>query len=534
MNELPGWFSGASTALALAVGAALAGFWHGVWPLAAPNLLLFSLVCGAAAFAGVNDTFRAMTVRPMDPTLAAAEILVGGVGTFFLLHHRFLPFVIAAVLVIGVRANSGRLTALVVDLYDKGSVVAARATRQSFTGMVLLLELLLVICGLGSTFETSLSLWHWGFGPIALVAGASGLVLISGANYEVMRTRFRGGEVTSDESFGTGWWGPAAGLIASVLIIGAVVAPPPAIISLRQVSHAIYQFSSRTIVPTSEASTGAAKSSSASSTGILGTHLTPSRIGAFFFVALILFFLVMMVIRFFRYSKQAGQDAFFVVMEYWRKFRALAVSSSGFFVGIYQLILLGIKEGDWRGLVRMLRLWLSWLLELFSLDFWRNAWSHLNIRTFSHKVGASYAAEAGPRTWAGAAWTLAPGDPRRRIREIYRKFLTEAKDIGMGRRPNQTPSTYRRALAKVEPTTAEGLEELTSAYEWARFSQHPVEPRHLELAESGWGRITRVFSVRRERAPAPQKGKGPGTGELARPKEEGRAVTISQPRGRRR
>ncbi len=524
MSDLPGWFTTAVVVLALAVGAALAAFWHAVWLGASPNILLFALVCGAAGLMGVSDTFRSMTVRPLDPTLVLVEIIVGGVATLLLVHHRFLPFIIAAIIVFAVRGNSGRLTTLLVNLYHEGKTEVARRTRGSFTSIVLILEVVFVIAGLGSNLEKSLSLWQWGFAPIALAAGAAGLMLISGAEYEVMRTRFLGGQVSSDASFGTGWWGPAGGLIAAVLIIGAILAPTPAIFSVHQISHFIYEHAAKTVKATGSENLGGTTNLSTASSA-KGHVLSKSNLGLGLFVVLLLAFIVLAGFGLYRYSRRLGQDVGSVLLGYWQRTRAFGIGAAAFFVGFYRLLVLGIRDGDWAGLLRMLRLWLHWFLEIFSVGFWRNRWRHLGIRSFSHKEGASFAAEAAARTIAGSAWNLAAGDPRRRIREIYRQFLMDAKSLGLGRRPNQTPAVYQHTLAKVEPATAEGLVSLTSAYEWARFSHHPVEQQHLEGATSGWERISKVFSVRRPKPAEPgAKGKEKPDAGAMEERVEGRAV----------
>jgi hypothetical protein len=184
---------------------------------------------------------------------------------------------------------------------------------------------------------------------------------------------------------------------------------------------------------------------------------------------------------------------------------------------------------------RFLRRWWGWILDVITGRLFRNIWRQLGIRSAAHKEGASFAAASKARTMAGAAWKLPPGDPRRRIRELYRQFMQEAKNAGIGREPYQTPRTFRVMVETAEPAMTEGLGDLTGAYEWARFSPHPVTPDHITSASSGWERISGFLTRRRERFRA--QGAGLATGERrggVRPgQDEGQSVTIREKGPRR-
>lgn len=531
MTDLPPWYSLGTLGLAAALGAALAAVWHGLWPFGDPNIFGFAAMCAAVAFVGVNDTFRVLTRQPMDPSLAVAELVVGAGLTLLLTQHG-LPFIVALLLLIGVRSQAGRLTRIVVDIYDKGTAEVARGARRAFTTLVLALEMVVAACLVWSGLDRSAALLQWATAPIVLLAGVCGLVLVSGAEYEVMRSRFRGGEVTTDASFGTGWWGPVAGLIAAVVILSAVVPPLPSFITLRSVGATVVSVSERTVPGSAPQSTTARPPAKPNAV----TKLIPKRVrqnaGIYIFLLFLVALLVTLTIRLLRYSRRLGLDALEVGLQYWRRGVETAVSAATFFSGLYSLLMQGLRDGDWRGMTRFLRRWWQWFLDALRGALFRNVWRQLGIRSAAHRTGAEFAAAAGPRTLAGAAWNLPPGDPRRRIRELYREFMQEARLAGLPRRPSQTPRAYRVTVAAAEPGSEEGLGELTGAYEWARFSPHPVTGDEIAHASRGWERVAGFLTRRRER-------QGPAAeGRAARPQaggaEAGRGVRVQGARPRRR
>lgn len=508
MTDLPAWFTAAAVGWGTAMGAAVASLWFGLWPLHDPNILAFAGLCGAIAFVGVVDTFRALTKRPMDPTLAVAELVVTGALIAVITPH-FVQFLISAVLVALVRGQVGALTRVIVDLYDSGRQDVARRTRGRFTTVMLVTGGLVTAFVLFSSLDRSASLFAWRTAPIVLLAAVAGLVLVSGAEYEVMRSRFHGGQVTTDESFGTGWWGPVGGLIAAVVIVSAIVPAPPAVISLQEVGQAVAWTSYHTVPngkgnehvgTTSVGKTGGLKIT----TGVQIAPAGPSP-GLFIFLGLLAALVVTLAIRSVRYSRQLGVDTFELVMRYVRSVGALVWSTVSFFVGFVQLLLEGLA-GDWSGMKRFLRRWWLWILDVITGRIFRNIWRQLGIRSADHKAGEEFAAEARARTMAGAAWNLPPGDPRRKIRELYRQFMQEAKDAGLGRRPSQTPRTFQLMVQTAEPATVEGLGQLTGAYEWARFSHHPVTTDHIGRASSGWEGIKGYLVRRREKFRAASAG----------------------------
>lgn len=528
MNDLPPWFSIAVVGLFTALGAAFAALWHGLWPGAAPNLFAFAALCLLIAFFAINDTFRAMTRQPMDPSVALVEVVVGG-AALFALTQRVLPFVIAVAFCVLLRSEAGRLTGLIVTLYDRPSAELARRLRRRFSGLALGAGMGMVLCGLGSNLETSTSLLHWGFGPIAVVAGGCALILVSGAEYEVMRTRFRGGEVTADASFGVGWWGPVAGLIAAVIIVAAIAPPLPSFITLHQVGTAVLNVAQHTTRNTGPQNLGPASTTATHAKGPAKIGPIPrSELGLFLFLLLVLVFVAVEIVRALLVMKRLGVGGWGLLQEYWGRARIIGEQAGVFFVGLYALVQEGLRGGDWRGLQRLLRRWWQQLLAALTGMLRRNVWHTLVARSAGHRQGADFAAQAGPRTAAGAAWRLPPGDPRRRIREMYREFMQRAGEVGLARRPHQSPATFGRMVVGEEPAAGDGVTQLTTSYEWARFSVREVSEDQVSSATRGWGVVGAVLGRRRE-VPAGQAGQGgtppPGAGgRHARPPAPGEAA----------
>lgn len=530
MSDAPAWYVIGSVGLAAAFGAAIAAVWHGLWPFGDPNLFALAALCGLVAFVGVQDTFRAMTRKLMDPGLALVELIIGGALALLLTQH-VLPFFVAVAVLAAVRAECGHLTRLVVDLYDTGSAEVARRTRRSFTSLLLVLGFIVGAALVWSGLDHSAGLLQWRSAPIVLLAGVCGLVLVSGAEYEVMRSRFRGGEVTTDAAFGVGWWGPVAGIIAAVVILAALVPPLPSVITLHTVGADVIVVSERT-VPSSgpqNVSLPSAQKSPGPIAKVLPRQVR-NHAGLYIFLLLLATLVVTVVVRALLYARRLGMDAAQIVVGYWRGAVETARAAAAFFTGLYDLLMQGIRDGDWRGLARFGLRWWRWLLEVLSGALRRNIWRQLGIRSAAHREGASFAASPGVRTMAGAAWNLSPEDPRRRVREVYRRFMQEASEAGLPRRASQTPRTYQLAVQAAEPGTAEGLADLTGAYEAARFSPHALSGASVDTATGGFNRIAAFLLRRRERTRnQSEQGARPAAG----PARDGQSVQIRRGAPRR-
>jgi uncharacterized membrane protein (Fun14 family) len=547
MNDLPPWYSIAAVGLATALGAAFAALWHGLWPAGAPNLYGFTVLCLLIAFFAVNDTFRALTRSPMDPGLALVEVLVGG-GALFAMTQRPLPFFVGLAFCVFLRVEMGGMTTLIINLYDRGARADAERLRRRFSGMALGSGMAMVLCGLGSRLETSPSLLHWGFGPIAVVGGVCALLLVAGAQYEVVRARFRSEEVAVDPGFGAGWWGPVVGLIAAVVVVAALVPPLPSAITLQQVGAAALRVAEHTSHNTGPQNLPTQAATTAHKKGPAKIGPIPrGELGLYMFLTLVAIFLVVEVVRSLLVMRRLGVGAAGLAAEYARRLRLLAAQAGSFFTGLYALVREGLRSGDWRGLQRLLRRWWRWVVDLFATLRRGNVWRVLVPRSAAHRAGAEFAIAAGPRTAAGAAWRLPPGDPRRRIREMYRDFMARAAAVGLGRRPHQTPQAFSRMVSAVEPEAAGVLGTLTASYEVARFSERPLTEEHVGVAERAWNTVTGFLRRRRPGDAAPPAGSAgsqvdPGAAgrrPAGRPRpgaaEPGRERTLTErPPGRRR
>lgn len=540
MSDLPVWFTIATIGYGLSFGAALAALWHGLWPYAGahvfmPNIFAFAALAGVVALVGITDTFRHVTRQPMDPSWALVEIITGG-ALALVLTQRMLPFVIAVVLLATVRGQAGRLTRVVIELYTSGAPEVARRARRTFTGCLGWYGILLVLFLLFSGLDHSAALIHWTTAPIVLIAGVSGLMLVSGTQYEVMRSRFRGGQVTAEASFGTGWWGPVAGLIATVIVLSAVLPPPPSFITLREVGQIVVTIGDHTIVSTGAQNlTPQTPEQAATPTAKKLPQKLREHAGLIIFALLLAAGVITVAVRTVLYARRAGGDVFQIVLDYVGRGVELARASAVFFTGVWELLRQGLG-GDWRGLFKFARQWWTWIVEAFTSVLRGNVWRQLSIRSSDHKAGEEFAAKGGPRTLAGAAWNLPPGDPRRRVRELYRQLLQEAREAGLARRPSQTPAAFRSAIVAAEPATAEGLGQLTGAYEWARFSPHPVSGDVVAQAGGGWSRIAGFFQRRREQQQtAAARGSTRSAEGFAGAKTDaGKGVTVRRDRPRRR
>ncbi len=498
MNELPPWYTVGTVGLAGAFGAAAAAAWGGLWPYGAPDIFAFAALCAAVALAGIWDTFRAMTSTASDAGAALVELVVGGALALLLTRH-FLPLVVALTLLVLVRIYTGRLTRVMLRLWDAPNPELARKVRHTFMGTALWLGLAIGILLVWSGLDHAPGLLAWRTAPVVLLAGVCGLVLVSGSEYEVMRTRFRGGQVQSDASFGTGWWGPVAGLIAAVVILAALLPPLPSVISLHTIGHTVVQVSERT-TPSAAPQVVTTTSTKPGPVAKILPRQVRQSFGTYLFFFLLAVLAVLVVVRLVLAARRLGLGAADILARYSAGAVEGTRSAWALFAGLYALVRQGLRDGDWRALTRLLRQWWRWLVEAILAGLRRgNVWSQLGIRATSGRAGAAFAAAAGPRTLAGAAWNLAPGDPRRRVRETYRRFLQQGREAGLPRRPGQSPRTYERAVRSAEPGAEVGLSDLTGAYEQARFSPHPVGADDIARADGGWQRIAGFFSRRQER-----------------------------------
>lgn len=133
------------------------------------------------------------------------------------------------------------------------------------------------------------------------------------------------------------------------------------------------------------------------------------------------------------------------------------------------------------------------LAALFAslLAFWR--WIRLpaRMRAALRFLGLERP-ETGPAAEAAAGTMLnrvsALLNPRAAVRAAYRRFLRDMAAAGTARPAHATPRAYADAL----PQAPAEIADLTTAYEWARFSDHAPERRWLQMARRGLAAVARL------------------------------------------
>lgn len=82
-----------------------------------------------------------------------------------------------------------------------------------------------------------------------------------------------------------------------------------------------------------------------------------------------------------------------------------------------------------------------------------------------------------------------PGDPRRRIREMYQQVLAQAIRLGTPREKGQTPQAYGTTLSGLCPEEESSIHTLTQAYVAARYGTEPPTESQVQAASSATERI---------------------------------------------
>jgi hypothetical protein len=129
------------------------------------------------------------------------------------------------------------------------------------------------------------------------------------------------------------------------------------------------------------------------------------------------------------------------------------------------------EVGGWRqALVRLWEALWSWLAFWRWLRGWRLGREPRLPRSGTpDRSGPGRTPAAGT---GGLPWGL--GDPRRRIRAAFRRYLRQVAAAGMPRRPQETPAVLLRRIEPQLPSAAAEATLLTHAYEEARFSDHAI------------------------------------------------------------
>jgi hypothetical protein len=114
-------------------------------------------------------------------------------------------------------------------------------------------------------------------------------------------------------------------------------------------------------------------------------------------------------------------------------------------------------------------------------------------------------ARPGPRRMG--FFRLGGAAPREQVLYYYLSLVRRAGELGVRRRPAQTPSEYEPVLASELPDVENELAALTDAFVEARYSPRPVDPEAPSRARALWSRLRAAM---RERKINDERGKGSG------------------------
>jgi hypothetical protein len=448
---------------------------------------------------------RARAAARLLPELAA------GWGVSWLLTGRWWSCLLAFALAVAVRRQGYGLARQVARLRLAGNpttVLRARAAVARRIPATLAVLALAVLAG---------GLDRRGLAPLlVLPAAAGGLLLWTGAEHQALQARFRLAGAVADADLGAGWGRLAGGLVGLLVATAALLPPPPALLPLGRLAAALGAWAVRLDLFGPPAAPPAAPRPFRPPPAA-APRWAQLALGAILLLA-VAAVLVQALVRWRRSRHPAGQPTAWLGdlrRTVGEALRAAWLLLLGFGAALRE----EFAGGSWLGVWALGRQALAGLLA--AVRRW------LRPARRGKTPTAAPAPPAGP-TAATAAEPARVGDglpadgARRRVRERYRAFAVLARQAGLPRLPGQTPAAHRHALELAEPGMAEGLAELTGAYEWARFSPHPVGPVHIAAAERGWRLVApplRARAARREasgtlpaRPPAPGRGRsGVGT-----------------------
>jgi hypothetical protein len=79
----------------------------------------------------------------------------------------------------------------------------------------------------------------------------------------------------------------------------------------------------------------------------------------------------------------------------------------------------------------------------------------------------------------------------------YLSLVRRAGELGIRRRPAQTPSEYEPVLASELPDVQTEVDALTAAFIEARYSPRPVDPQAPNQARALWARLRAAMRERK-------------------------------------
>jgi len=133
-------------------------------------------------------------------------------------------------------------------------------------------------------------------------------------------------------------------------------------------------------------------------------------------------------------------------------------------------------------LLAFLRLLLGWLRLRPDMEAWRPG---------AARPGDEGTAHGGRAT----GWLAALTDPRLAVRAAYRRYLRAAAAAGHARAAAESPTAYLQRMRPVVATAEPEARDLTTTYEQARYSGHPVAPIGVARVREALARLLRLLRV---------------------------------------
>lgn len=146
-------------------------------------------------------------------------------------------------------------------------------------------------------------------------------------------------------------------------------------------------------------------------------------------------------------------------------------------------------------------------------EWWRQLWGEVQLRASALRQGLQTALRRDGD--ADAAVSRRPPvavdqlTPREQVRYYYLQAVERAAQQGVARRPAETPAEFLRDLQTEWPDSAGDAEQLTAAFQQARYSPAPVDDGDSHTARDTWKRVRGALR-RRDRQSTTQQGANDG------------------------
>ncbi len=106
------------------------------------------------------------------------------------------------------------------------------------------------------------------------------------------------------------------------------------------------------------------------------------------------------------------------------------------------------------------------------------------------------------------SFRLGGAAPREQVLYYYLSLVRRAGELGLQRRPAQTPREYQPTLAGELPEVEPELAQLTDAFIEARYSPHAVDPRTPQRMRALWARLRAAMRARKIKDTRGKRGSG--------------------------